>query len=310
MKRHESGMFEDRNTEQTCEICNNTYKSKRDLRRHFSRMHVNNLWTSYTCQFCGKFFNRKSDGQVHERKVHRLLVEQNKDFKCHFCVRGFDTDKFRQLHEKNHKMGELNCKNCRKEFYYRAQCKSHEVVCGVGDLIADDTRESFICDCCGKSFARKGSLLPHFASHFPLFTFSCELCGKTFKRKEALKRHLIALHSEQQGSLIQCEVCAKILSSMTALKRHHKQTHDIGKKIPKSATKSYLSDFCHSSFPNNIGLENHKRDSHVQFTLDVGDKNKEKTELVTVEDQSKEVFVVEEQDVAQTIEVYSFMIVP
>lgn len=279
MKRHASGLFED--AEQMCEVCHQSYKSKRDLSRHFRRMHGTN--TSYTCQYCGKFFSRKSDGQVHERKVHRLLVEHDKDFKCRFCVRGFDTAKFRELHEQNHQRGELNCKNCGKEYYYRAQCKSHEMICGAG-AAGDDL---YTCDYCNKTMARKGSLLPHFATHFSIFTFFCELCGKSYKRKEALKRHLVALHSEERDSLIQCEVCAKILSSMTALKRHHKQTHDIGRKIPEKEVKSYL-----------------KQESHVNL-----DERTTEGTIVPVQGES-EVFIVEEQDVAQTIEVYSFMIVP
>ncbi|XP_063702571.1 zinc finger protein 501-like isoform X2 [Culicoides brevitarsis] len=264
MKRHKNGEIDDLNSEQTCETCQKSYKSKRDLNRHIRRMHQSSLWTSYTCQYCGKFFSRKADGQVHERKVHRQLVESSKEFKCQFCIRGFDTEKYLQLHEDNHKNGELTCKTCGKEFYYQAQCKTHENYCG-------EEEEKYICHYCSKEFARKGALLPHFASHFDIFKFSCEQCGKSFKRKEALKRHLVALHSEiKKTQTIQCEICAKILSSTAALKRHMKQTHDAGTKI--------VSD------------------------------EYEQVEILHENEEKREFFVVEEQDVAQTIEVYSFMI--
>lgn len=299
MKRHNSGEFDDEKSEQTCKICNNKYKSKRDLNRHARRMHRTDMWTSYTCQYCGKFFTRKSDGQVHERKVHRLQVEEDKHFKCHFCVRGFDTEYFRQLHEQNHKMGELNCRNCKKQFYYRAQCKSHEVVCGIGNLFDDDSKELYICHYCNKTFTRKGSLLPHFSNHLSIFMFSCELCGNSFKRKETLKRHLVTLHSEQRGSLIQCEVCAKILSSMAALKRHHKQTHDKGKKLQENTT-------CHYS---DVINQNSFKDDYHEYVLD--DKTKDNVKMEQFEEErNEEIFVVEEQDVAQTIEVYSVSLFP
>lgn len=228
----------------TCSECHNVYKTKRNLQRHFQRMH--GRVDPYTCRYCNKWFQRKSDGIVHERKVHRNLVEQEKPFKCSLCIRGFDTKKFLDHHLTQHKVGELQCKFCCKEFFYSSLRATHEAACHSNSL--DRTNDvtafaphRFECHYCGQTFSRKGSLVAHFTRHLILTEFICHICAQSFRRKDGLQRHVKNVHNGDEGieiklikpihatreieKVITCQYCDLIFTSHRNLRMHKRKSH-------------------------------------------------------------------------------------
>lgn len=245
----------------TCSECHNVYNTKRDLNRHFRRMH--NISEPYSCRFCKKWFKRKSDGIVHERKVHRQLVEQQKPFRCRHCIRGFDTKKFLEQHEAGHSNGELKCRYCDKEFFYASLRTFHETTCHPETMLA----VGFECDYCGQVFSRKGSLVAHFSRHVTSIEFICHICAQPFKRNDGLQRHLRNVH----GGLLPnngdqtCPECGLDFVTVKSLKMHIRKIHKPQPEVKVSNARPFRCSTCSKTFTSLKMCQSHERNHEKVF---------------------------------------------
>ena len=83
-----------------------------------------------------------------------------------------------------------------------------------------DTKRSFQCDVCEKTFVNASCLKRHKKRHTDERPFQCEVCLKRFNRADILKAH-IKIHTGKRP--FKCEVCEKTFVNASCLERHKKR---------------------------------------------------------------------------------------
>lgn len=96
------------------------------------------------------------------------------------------------------------------------------------DLDADNGAvNEFICDVCGRSFAKRSSLSMHKLMHSD-HDVSCDICGRSFKCLRSLRYHTTLVHDKSRcdnDNKAVCEECGRSFASRPGLKRHIYRQH-------------------------------------------------------------------------------------
>lgn len=182
-----------------CEVCNKQFTRSNHLKRH---MIIHSEHKPYTCTICPKAFSRR-DHMAQHMKLHTTLKEfecdickrpfaraehlakhkaskhnigvkimNEKKFKCAICLKGFTTEKYRDVHMRGHS-GEkkYNCKTCDKTFLSKSHLTEHM-------KFHNEYSKKFLCSECGQRFIRNDYLVIHMRRHRGEKPFKCKYCGK------------------------------------------------------------------------------------------------------------------------------------
>ena len=130
----------------TCEVCKQTFKTKRNMRRHLV---IHTCEKSYECDICGKAFRRKFDWKRHTR-IHK----GEKPYVCVICEKAFRSSGSLAEHNRIH-TGEkpYECDICRMTFSYSSSLAVHKRV-HTGE-------KPYSCDVCQKSYTQSSALSKH-----------------------------------------------------------------------------------------------------------------------------------------------------
>ena len=117
---------EDENGRYQCDLCDNSYTNKGNLRRHY-RQHTGDM--RYQCDVCERRFFRNEYLIRHMRKHVRNAKELEADyepFKCASCSKTFaDSDNLKR-HMRVHTIRKLiSCSSCNKKFLKEEVFKQH-----------------------------------------------------------------------------------------------------------------------------------------------------------------------------------------
>ena len=225
-----------------CEVCLQTFKVKKSLRKH-QENHQKNL--QCTCDICGKTFRDKKFLITHQKSVH--------DF---FSNKQIDTD---VKHQENHQNNsECTCGMCGKTFPEKSFLIRHLKT--VHDF-TDNQIFQFQCDSCNKIFVKKQHLEKHLKIRHQknmrtrgnseklysdystsneknnisemkksievcnqiLKQVLCDICNKTFTSPEKLKIHVTETH---QAEPVQCKLCDEVFESRKSLQDHSNSNHN------------------------------------------------------------------------------------
>ena len=257
-----------------CEICDGKFKSNPSLGKHmkthrrkiypckhcgkrfwkkYLKQHVRSyclgnkaytLGTVYNCIKCSVHFLAPSLLKRHVAEVHEAL----KMFTCEYC--GYSC--LRKCNMNRHIDSHLNerrykCPICDQRFNGKQEIKGH--IKAVHDKIRD-----FTCEVCGKTFARKTTMVYHLKSHSRERVYRCRICGEKFNSTALRKEHMNQSHEKPTFS---CTVCGHSFSKKDRLTRHSKRVHGF-------VIKEFRCEVCCEPFANRKLVYQHMQQEHWQ----------------------------------------------
>ncbi|KAI5746243.1 hypothetical protein M8J77_001420 [Diaphorina citri] len=265
------------------------FNNRRALRIHVRGVHTSE--ETYQCDPCGKTYNTKKYLREHMKRLHmntelkptqtkkRPQPNGDKLFKCNLCETGFESERQLAGHRVNcsfflikskqvepsaedasntgnesfvimprfgrvvlnknnanreTKLGKINrdgppyvCPQCDKVYTKKSSLYMH--LSAKHDKIKS---EPVVCNECGKSVLhiqhhmRECHLYPEVRPHM------CDLCGARFKKSSALKQHR-PIHTGEKHI---CPVCGRGFTQRGDMRKHQRNMHDpanLGKNVKK-----------------------------------------------------------------------------
>ncbi|XP_034143626.1 oocyte zinc finger protein XlCOF6-like [Esox lucius] len=229
-----------------CSQCGKCFKKKYDLTRHF-QTHTK----PYNCSHCGKGFNLAKRLEEHAKKHTgtreglanpQKTLSREKKYCCESCGKMFFTTWCLKAHMTIHKPKEHSCTVCGQSFNNGNALRKHRLVSHPGET------PSFICDVCGKCFAKRDHLYKHMLRHKEEKPYSCDVCGKRFHSSSNCKRHKMTHTGEK---LYSCEICGKRFTQSGTMLKHKISKHTDGREKP------FKCEICSEVCSSDYTLRNH-----------------------------------------------------
>ena len=160
----ESKTKENSHNSVTCKICQQSYGTRKALRKHIKRVHENKR---PFCTTCSKI--------VSNMKLHIARFHQKKKSPCDICSKTFITKHDLKIH-----IEDTHVKDTR-----------------VKDTHVKDTHvNKFLCDVCSEKFSSTLELKDHAKKkHDKEIIFQCVKCGIGFTERKSFHTHLDLYHS-------------------------------------------------------------------------------------------------------------------
>lgn len=213
-----------------CNICNEGFHDKRQLKPHLLRVH---LKVSYTCNYCNKVFKAKESYRRHIIFKHpdRNEVKQEMQ-KCDQCPATFP-DEFELCRHIN--------------FEHR---NTSELLKGMAEIKKEEGEpEAFQCTKCSDSYATWEELKLHYEQNHHKNDAQCQICGEIVKFLD-LPKHIKTMHNEVTE--MKCKYCDYKSTSKASLTQHmlrHKNATTFHCDFSNCRYKSYYEG----------AMEKHKR---------------------------------------------------
>ncbi|KAL4240170.1 hypothetical protein ACF0H5_000964 [Mactra antiquata] len=211
--------------EQICDMCGNTYKNEKTLKKHKELMHID-IQPMLTCEECGKSLKGKKGLQHHIRLQHRKENLHNYHM-CHICSQTYRTDNdltfhLYKAHDQPLPEGYIvyRCDMCdyvhnNRRFYERHM------------FLHEDKRE-WLCVMCSKAFKTKNSLHTHMTVHTSQ-RLPCPFDDCTYKALKNchLKNHIENQHTQKGEKREKCHLCDYSTFFKGNLLKHQRSVHKL-----------------------------------------------------------------------------------
>ncbi|XP_059485092.1 zinc finger protein 700-like [Neocloeon triangulifer] len=251
----------------TCKLCKKSFCTIQHLESHTRTSHGANAWeqlpdlkykdSGFTCRFCGAHRACAESLQLHQKNVHRDLIQSV----CGFCGNIFRNPRLLQTHMiKVHKLDDVGY---------------HCITCNFFCFEKQDFQEHLKC-----KFANNEKLKSNVD---PVEKHKCKICKKDLTSAYSLKLHIAALHPHVQ---LHCGYCMRIdFEDEYRLRLHILVSHLLFKikasshVINNSARKLHECNLCvefirHKNLISHLET-NHKNDLLIEFTCEVLEEDRE-----------------------------------
>lgn len=189
---------------------------------------------------------------MHREELEKKLGLEIPTHQCEQCEKCFNVKRDFDRHVKNSHGPKkaINykyiCDHCGKRFARRVYLRTHELRAhGIGEPGATGHHP---CPQCGHVFTFKGNLTTHIRVVHEEASVQCDECAKLFHDPRSLKRHKLQ-HGDPQFS---CDLCEMLFREPHQLKDHHMVVHEkkplacppCGKEFISSATfRTHMKNF-------------------------------------------------------------------
>ncbi len=257
----EGTMDGDRTKLYKCLLCDMLVGNENDIGKHIVNHHI-------TENQCSQAEAEKNTFDVSSKNINRCLIcnkyfsEQDKlkrhfathvkekTYSCPTCKRGFNVISVLHRHMKIHEEREFICEVCGKEFARKDNLKQHSKI--------HSNQKQYKCHVCEASFAQGSGLVKHIKIHDDKKDHICVMCGKGFCRLDNMLEHVRTHIGEK---LYQCDVCSKMFAQRSGLTKHMKS---------HSSEKVYCSiSGCHRGFSRPDNLKQHIKTCHNPHLLQI-----------------------------------------
>ncbi|XP_052562399.1 zinc finger protein 93-like [Culex pipiens pallens] len=238
-----------------CSQCDASFRLSTELSKHVMGVHEGK--TPYDCKECNVPLATKTEYYRHRRMAHTTKIYKYDSFlyRCLVCeATGKNVGELRKhiqaFHDENYPY--LKCPECPQ---LQLTSTTHVRVHGYDKHPGSGTGERFVCDKCGKDFARKTALKKHvLAVHSEPGTtkrFPCPYCEKTFRLYSSYHRHKDTHAGIKRYA---CTICEQKFSHSPSLKNHIRNVHTL--------EKPYRCEVCGDCFRNGSLLNKHRGAFH------------------------------------------------
>nr|KAF6507374.1 PR/SET domain 16 [Rousettus aegyptiacus] len=204
-----------------CELCDELFQSKLDLRRHkkyacgpvgaalLQGLGGGGGGQALECKDCERMFPSKSS-----LEQHMVVHTEEREYKCDQCPKAFNWKSNLIRHQMSHDSGKrFECENCVKVFTDPSNLQRHIRSQHVG-------ARAHACPDCGKTFATSSGLKQHKHIHSTVKPFICEVCHKSYTQFSNLCRHK-RMHADCRTQ-IRCKDCGQMFSTTSSLNKHRR----------------------------------------------------------------------------------------
>lgn len=160
-----------------CSICVKSFTIETNLMRHRREQHPERI---RDCEYCDESFRTKIDLKDHVSKFHGNKLNTHR---CNVCAESFPLKSLLIAHtETKHKpVAEHLCSECGKVYPSAYGLKAH--------LHSHSQAKPFACQHCPSTFRFQSNLNRHLFTHTGERNFFCDVCNKAFFSNDDMRKH-------------------------------------------------------------------------------------------------------------------------
>lgn len=189
----------------SCSLCNSTFKSKRNLRKHMKRVHQGLRKKPELCDVCGKEYVCLTD---HIKSIHYNIKKPVRcDILCDVCGKKFKGKASLHHHMYSHLPApSCRCEKCGKMLKTPASLRMHKKT--VHDRVPRKIvlQKTIPCSECNVLFTCMAKLNKHMRLHTGETPHKCSECNAAFKWEQSLLVHMRRHNNEYP---YECNICQK-----------------------------------------------------------------------------------------------------
>jgi len=238
----------------SCHICNKSFSSESNLRRH---IRVNHEASRFPCHMCPAVFKRIDSLVRHKRANHAEVC-------CNVCHAVFNSAEAKSTHDCTRPSErKLSCDVCGKSFVNRSNLNKHSYLVHGG--------VKFHCTECPKFFRRSMTLTLHMWKFHN--RFNCPQCNLVLESAALLCEHMTSVHGRKATKnlseicrrpvnrpipVANCTRCNKTFSSRSNLAKHVRVVH---------GHPRWHCSMCERTFTAELQLSLHIRTFHQHLPM-------------------------------------------